>query len=92
MKPLDTDQRIFVVEVAAAVGAVAFVIGIGFGRLISPSPTHPPDEATVARVVQSLPMSVRRDIAIDYCASGKAARRMCAMLPLSSPVEPMDGR
>ena len=50
---------------------------------------HPkPPEPTWAQIVQVMPPSIKRDIAIDFCVANK---RMCRTMPLSSPINPADG-
>ena len=50
---------------------------------------HPkPTEQTWSQIVQAMPPSIIRDIAIDFCVANK---RMCRTMPLSSPINPADG-
>lgn len=71
---------------------ISLLLGFAFGWLMFSEPhTDVIETPTVEQVIQSLPPDVKRDIAIDYCASGTAAHRMCASLPMQSPVGPMDG-
>jgi hypothetical protein len=79
MKNYEFEQGVLTGLVIAAVIAAVVVF----------LPKKEEPKATWQQVVDIMPPSIKRDIAIDYCV---AHRRLCRQLPLKSPIEPMDGK
>ena len=82
---MDALKNLSFLILAAVIG---WVNGYHFNAWLNPAPPPPPP-LTWAQIVQAMPPSIKRDIAIDFCVANK---RMCRTMPLSSPINPMDGR
>jgi hypothetical protein len=63
---------------------ILFTAGALFGAFLNQT-----KKPTWQEVIQAMPIEIRRNIAIDYCASN---RGLCKSLPLSSPIDPMDAK
>lgn len=70
---------------AGVVFGLGLIVGYDLRILTTSVETKP----TWAEIVAVMPPSIKEDIAIDFCV---AHRRMCRHIPLSSPINPMDGK
>ena len=68
----------------SAIIMLSFVLGMRAGIQMDRKPIP-----TWGQIVQSMPPSIRQDIAIDYCV---AHRGFCQRLPMKSPINPMDSK
>jgi hypothetical protein len=65
---------------------ICLSLGIILGSTICSYVHRPP---TWSEIISAMPPKMKEDIALDYCVAHK---RMCKIVPLKSPIEPMDGR
>ena len=85
MVKLDDEQKHFVVSVCAVSICAGILLGVAASMLLE----KPKPIPSWLEIVDIMPPKIKQDIAIDFCVAHKL---MCRTMPLSSPINPMDGR
>lgn len=84
IRRMSSHEREVIADVAILVACAAFLFGYLVHML-----TQEPKQPTWQEVVNVMPAKIKEDIALDFCVAHK---RMCKNLPLSSPINPKDGK